>query len=94
MSASFEARRALLDLASDKHRKRLALVVAVAYLLLLLSIAMLLATASLTRDAYEVRDQYTGMRLQADHHLKEAIKDLEDAEKILNDVKGRCGGTA
>jgi cell division protein FtsL len=94
MRASFEARRALLDLASDKHRKRFALVVAVAYLLLLISIAMLLATASLTRDAYEVRDQYICMRLEADHHLKEAIKDLEDAEKILNDVKGRCGRAA
>lgn len=94
MSASFEARRVLLDLASDKHRKRYALVVAVSYILLLGSIAMLFLTAVMAREAYEVRDQYIGMRLQADHTLREAVKDLEDAEKILNDVKSRCGRAA
>lgn len=94
MSTSFDAKRVLLDFASDKHRKRFALVVAVTYLVLLVSIAMLFRTAFLLGETHEVRARAVAEHVQAEQHLKEAVKDLEAAERILKDVRNRCGRTA
>lgn len=94
MSASFEARRVLLDLASDKHRKIYAAVVAVTYILLLGSLALLFRTALLLEESHTVRTRAVAEHLQAEQHMREAVKDLEAAERILKDVRNRCGRAA
>lgn len=94
MSASFEARRALPDLASDKHHKCFALLVAVTYVLLLASIAMLFYSASVLGEAYSIRERAAGTQREALSVLLEAQENLETAKKIVDAAKGRCGRAA